>query len=214
MKLRLWINQGLEITLWSMGVAGAYGVFSPLSRSGASFRDLTASLSLYILMGGAVLIPLMSLMVFQSYLPAYLALGSLRRDALWGIQVMRLIPAAGTVVLAALVGLLVSADSLLQFLPAAFFLLLMLGALGGITASICQRFPRFGKVLSVLVMVILFGFMGFVGGMLGSGGRIPSLHTLELPQFLTLISAAAALTLLAVDIVLLKRILRRYEVKL
>ncbi|MEA4965319.1 MAG: hypothetical protein VB055_05800 [Oscillospiraceae bacterium] len=214
MRLRLWLRHGFQTFLWSLGVAAFYLLISLLSSSDATFSDIAASTPYYILIGAAMLTPIVCLSAYQSYLPAYLALGSTRRDAVTGMLLLRLVPALCTTLVSALLCLLLRADATLKLLPAAFFLILTLGAFGSISGGICQRFPKFGKTFAVIIMMLLFGVVGGCCGYLISGGLFPSLRTLSLPGLMTLLSALAAALLFGADLLLQRFTLYRYEVKL
>ena len=95
-----------------------------------------------------------------------------------------------------------------------FCLLIAAGSVGGIVGCVGVRFGRIGTVFSVLIFVACGFCGGLVGGITAAGGFADISLGLELPTVIAIIAAAIALVLWAVELIVVKIILTKYEVKL
>ncbi len=215
MKCRKWLELAGQILLMAVGFALVYCLLMWTSGDGDGITVLSL-LPYYMVMGCGLFVMVMGITAYITYLPVCISFGCTRRDAVIGLQIMSRLPAMGVILLAFAVSFAVRNDITRGFMAAwlpLFFLLIAVGSIGGIVGSLGIRFGRIGRLLSVCIFVLCGMVGGFVGGFTAGGG-MGTEFIFDISGMLTLIAGAVALVLWAVELILVIRIMKNYEVKL
>ena len=214
MKLKSWFQLGLSLIGWSL-LCAMFFVLIGVIGEGFELLGPLSSLPMYILFCAAIFAVLMSMTTYLSYLPLYLSLGSTRKEAWLGLHLVQLVLAVGCTAIAALLCLILPGDparDLIPLLPAALLAILAFAKLGSAAGCIALLFPKVGRVLSFVLCLVFSGAAGFCGASAATSFR--DSFRLSLPGWAMLMAGAALAALLIVELLLQRRALPHYEVRL
>lgn len=219
MKCEKWLTLAAQIILMAVGFAAAYAFLMWLSADSAGAVALSM-VPYYLVMGCALFVMVIGIAAYKSYLPVCVSFGSTRRDAMFGLQIMSRLPAMAVTLIAAAFCMIVKNEMTRGFMALwlpLFCLMLAAGSLGGIIGCIGVRFGRIGMLLSVIILMLCGMTGGFVGGVTAAGGFAgvsAFLADFDISTVVTLVAAIVAVVLWAVELIIMKKILGKYEVKL
>ena len=218
-SLRFWTRytwESLEVVL------GAMAILAVLSLLGAD-REQTADFATqlpYLLCASAIFGMMMLNTGSQTlYVPLLLSMGETRRNVLLGFHYYRVLVIAVTMGLCALIWALFPGELSglgLRSFPTILCVLVAVSSLGSILGTLFVRWRWLGTVIIVLLCGGAGGLIGMTGAAALNGG-VDAATAAYLAGYLTGLPwwlAAAALGLLASDVVFQWMLLRRQEVKL
>ena len=165
MKLKYWITSGFQTLLYVALASFLYGLLLTLQSSYMDWSDLLMLLPIYLLLFGAIMLMAMTIGVYKLNLNLVLAFGSTRNEALFGLQLFRLIPTLSIAALVCILLALAGENAIVSpgsALPVALGVSLAGSAFGTVIGVVYTRFGKLATVLTVLVMVAL----GITGGIL------------------------------------------------
>lgn len=159
MRLRFWINQGLQNLALILGATALYS-FLMFIQTDDGLDSLLVLLPLYLLLFGGMLTVATTLGIYKLSVPLVLSFGSTRNEVLLGLQICRAFPIILVPALAAVLTVLSSETA--AFAPADVLLLgagafLAFSALGTVLGVV---FTKYGKIATVVtaISVMLIGF--------------------------------------------------------
>ena len=167
MRRRLWIFDGLQYTGLAVGVTAFYTLMITLQQS-LSWEDVLTVFPLYLVLMGGLMATICAMTAHRVQLQVAISLGLTRRESWGGIHLLRLIPAAGVSVLAAVL----AGGGRNPWAAPWMLLVLSLGvqlfcaALGTLLGLAYLKWGRFGTLLTVLV-AIFAGVLGGFGAVMG-----------------------------------------------
>lgn len=216
-NVAFWTRFTWETAGVCVAITGFLALISVLRMDHLDF-SLLASVVPYFLCVSAVFSSVMVNTGAQTlYIPLLLAMGETRRNVLLGFQYYRTLIIAVTAGVCALVWLLIPGEVSrmgLQSVPTLLFGLLAASAIGSLIGTLMVKWKWVGTILIVLMCGGAGGFVGFAGA---AGGNLSAADTVKLASYLTPLPwwlVAAALALLAADVLFQWMLLRRREVKL
>lgn len=216
MKCEKWVLLAAQIVLMALGFAAAYAFLMWFSADSDGGMAL-AMIPYYLVMGCALFVLVMGITAYKCYLPVCVSFGSTRRDAIFGLQIMERLPAMAVILLTAAFCMIVKNDVTRGFMALwfpLFCLLIAAGSLGGIIGCVGVRFGRIGMLLSVVIFIMCGMAGGFVGGVTAAGGLPVAGVNIDFSAMLAIVSAVIAVVLWAAELIVMSKILRKYEVKL
>ena len=215
MKCEKWVRIAVTILLMTMGFALFYALIMWFSTGTDAMPFVM--IPYYLVLGGALFVLIMGITANKCYLPVCVSFGSTRRDAIFGLQIMERLPAMAVILISVVVCMIFRNDVTRGFMALwlpMFCLLICAGSLGGIIGCIGVRFGRIGMILSVIIFIMCGMAGGFIGGFTAGGGVFSFGLNIDISKLITIISAILAVVLWAVELILMTRILKKYEVKL
>lgn len=162
MRLKLWTRDGLQYTGLTIGVAAFYTLMITLQQS-LTWEDVLAVFPLYLALMGGLMAAVCAMSAHRVQLQVAISLGLTRRESRWGIHLLRLIPAVGISVLAAVLAA-VGRNPMAapwQLLVMALGLQLFCAALGTVLGLVHLKWGKFGTLMTVLVAIVAGGLGGF-----------------------------------------------------
>lgn len=214
-NIRFWTSYVLETFGMGAAVAAALVVIAGAGASGGALPAILMAFPYYLTAGCAFSILMVCFASHLSYLPLLIAMGSTRREALWGFCGYRvfsaLLPALPALILWLLIPGEISGNGR-RLLPLMLLLLLSAASLGSLAGLIYRKL----RVVGMVFFVLIFGCVGGCIALLrvgGEGAAVLSARLLSVDRFLP---AGAALwaVIAALDLGLSYLSIRRMEVKL
>ena len=92
MRLRFWIDSGLQTFAAAIGACGFYALLMYI-QLGSNVQDLLSTIPVYLLAFGGIMLMVMNIGVYKFHLHLALSFGSTRNEAILGLNLFRLIPA-------------------------------------------------------------------------------------------------------------------------
>lgn len=154
MRLRYWIKSALNITLGTLIGSMGYAVMMAWQLDDFGVQECLCAAALFAVGFGGFFTLLMNITVYAGMLPVCLSFGSTRKEALLGLQLYRLIPAAICSVLAAVVLAFVKGKH--DVPPAMVFcagmaLFMILGAWGSVAGMLQTKYGNKAGAAAVLL---------------------------------------------------------------
>lgn len=214
MRLRFWFRSSLQTLAAILGASALYGLLMGLQLDGAGLPDILGLMPMYLTLFGAIMLLAMMLAVYKFTLNLAISLGSTRREAFAGLQVLRLVPILVTVAVVALIMMIPGVEFFwgpAVLIPAALGLFLFTGAVGSVFGMVYLRFGKLGTVLTVLVLILV----GILGGVLAVLGFQVSRFSLSFSASrIPWLVLAAGAVVYALMLIPESRIIRKYQVKM
>lgn len=154
MRLRYWIKSSLDIAVGILGGALMYTLIMAWQIDDFGVRECLRAAALFAVGFGGFMALLMNIAVYNNALPVCLSFGSTRKEAMVGLQLFRLIPAAFCSIFAAVVFAFVKGN--IEVPPVMVFcfsmaLFLILGAWGSVAGMLQAKFGNKAGAAAVLV---------------------------------------------------------------
>ena len=167
MKLRFWVVSALKNLGIIVGASLLYGVLMWMQMDDGTLSNLLEGLSLYLILFGALMTLGINTGLYKMSVSLALSFGSTRREALVGVHLYRLIPAAAVTALASLIFLIPGVEPLFgmgttMVLSAGLFLLC--GAFGSVLGMVSCRFGKTGAIVAGIAAGVVCLCGGFAFG--------------------------------------------------
>lgn len=214
-QYRCWLLAGGKTVLRCLLLTLVFFAVS-LFSSGMNLAATARNLPYFPVMSGMMFGIMFTLSAYSSYLPVFLSFGSTRRSALIGLQLMSAYVALCSTALTLLLCLLSRETglALLPKLPALFFLQLAMGLIGHLLGCAGVLSPKWGTALTVAATFLVCGCGGGLMGYLSSGGLLPTLPAFVRGLISLPFTICLAAALLPAALLLQRRTLRAFEVRL
>lgn len=216
-SLRFWTRFTWENTYVELGLAALIALAASLGMDQFRLEAIAAVVPYYLFLSAAVVIILINTGMQVLYVPLLLSFGETRRRVFLGVQYFRVLVIAVAAALSALVWLLIPGEVShmgLESLPTLLTLLVIASSVGSLLGTLHTKC----RWASMVVLMVMFGLLGGCVGFSVSGGLdLGTAATVDLAGYLTHLPwwlAAAALGLLAMDVLFHWMVLRRQQVKL
>lgn len=176
-----------------------------------------AMFAVYVIMISMFVTPLMVGSVYSNYIPVCIGMNLRRKDAIRGVQAMKVVSAAFYVILAAITmwagGWPLSegrAKPVLLLFLGALCVNIMLISISEIMVLIYQRYRKWGIIIMIIFFAAIGGAMGiFLGSSMEKGIMLSiDFSTFSLPVWIVIL----AVVIWVLDIVISKKLLNKLEI--
>ncbi len=168
MRLQFWIKSGLQTCVAVIGACGFYALLMYI-QLGDNTQDLLSMVPIYLLAFGGMMLMVMNTGVYKLHLHLALSFGSTRNEAILGLNLFRLIPAALLTVILTVICALPDSDFPFQSVPMGLGVYLLFGALGTLIGIVFTKYGKIVTVITTIVIVLGCGAIGFFVAMSGGG---------------------------------------------
>lgn len=212
MRLRFWLKSGWDVLVNTAGMSALYCVVMCIQIENDGWQDILTMLPIYLILFGALVFAISAFGLYKMTISLVLSFGSTRREVLLGLQLYRLLPAAGIALLAALLTMIPSVEPV--FSPGTAFLIslgvfLLGGAAGAILGMVAYRFGKVGTVITAICVGLFGSGLGVMGSLSIAGGGYDLRAPGSLPWLLLALGAAVYLLVMIPEI----RVVRGYQVR-
>ena len=199
MRLRYWIKCGLKTFGAVIAACGIYALLVGIQMDDM-MDGLFSLMPLYLLLFGGMMLMSMNIGVYKLNLPLALSFGSTRNEAIVGLNLFRIIPAA---LMTAILTVLCAVSggemgfSASQAIPIGLGVYLATGAIGTLLGIIFTKYGKVATVITVVLLLLCGGGMGLLAGYADSNSFLANIlfsgkiHWLVLGIGLLLYSLAA-----------------------
>ena len=167
MRLRFWIDSGLQTFAAAIGACGFYALLMYI-QLGSDVQDLLSTIPVYLLAFGGIMLMVMNIGVYKFHLHLALSFGSTRNEAILGLNLFRLIPAVLMTATLVIMSRLPGSNFGFQPIPLGLGVYLFFGALGTLIGIVFTKYGKIVTVITAIAIVLCCGAIGFFVGMSGS----------------------------------------------
>ena len=168
MRLRFWIRSGLQTFVAVIGACAFYALLMYI-QLGDGTQDLISMIPMYLLAFGGMMLMVMNTGVYKLHLHLALSFGSTRNEAILGLNLFRLIPAALLTVVLTVICALPGSDFPSQSIPLGLGVYLLFGAMGTLIGIVFTKYGKIVTVITAILILICCGAIGFFVGISGGG---------------------------------------------
>ena len=211
-RLSFWIKSGLHALASCAGATLLYTLIIGL-QLGSIPRTLLTYYPVNYLIFGSMLLMMLCSNIYKGTCSLVISFGATRRELFGALQLYRLIPALGGLLIVPALLLLTGAPAPAALLSGVGTFLLNVSAMSlGSVLGICMM--RFGKA-ALVVMILLFMALGGVGGYLAATQMSSeTAFSVHLQKQTLLLFAAAAAAVYAAALATEHMFIRNYEVRI
>lgn len=215
MRVRFWVKSGLYNSGVLLACSAVYTVMMHLNTEAISLSEMILFLPVYLWIFGSFMSIAFASSLYKQSLPLALSFGSTRKEAIFGIQLYRLIPMVVMAAVSPMLTLLCGRESfqiMVTVLPGACGGYLIVNSIGSMIGIITAKFGNKALLVTVPVIILLF-VGGFFLGVTAITG-FDFLCDLVLSPTIVWIALAAGAVVYAVSLIPEVKTVRSYNVKL
>lgn len=212
MRLKDWLKTGMFHALAAIGGSFLYGVMMYMMDAEFDFSTFMEVSVIYLLFFGAFMNLVLIFAVQKQNLPLALSFGATRKEAFWGMQCYRIVYAVLVMAAAAMMLLLTKEPSamVMVLLPIGLAAVLLLGAIGSVGGVMGIWYGKGAAIAAGVVMgIVSLGIGIFAGIWMVKHGAIGGL-----PEWILWLAPAIGLVAHIVSMVLERKAIYKYNVKL